>query len=59
MDIQDVLFRARKLFGLLEDEYHAAEINMQGEFVAPYQKSLREEMDQLQELIRCFETLYL
>lgn len=58
MDISDVLFRARKLRALLEDEYHAAENNMQGEFVAPYRKGLKEETDQLQELIRYFETLH-
>ena len=51
---EEFLYHLGRLETLLENEYYTINKNMQGGFVAPYQKNLETEMEQLQEMIRKF-----
>lgn len=51
-NIEEALYHYRRLLTLMEEDYALMARNASGEFVQPYQQTIRKEMDQLQDMIR-------
>lgn len=51
-NIEEILFHYRKLLALMEEDRALMARNFSGEFVHPYQQTVRKEMDQVRNMIR-------
>lgn len=55
-NIEETLFHYRRLLTLMEEDYALMARNSSGEFVQPYQQTIRKEMDQLHDMIQKLQT---